>query len=69
MASLAATYHQQGRSKEGEELKVQVLELRKDVLGERYPATLDSMASLAATHHNHIGSFVPWDALVGWHPS
>jgi Tetratricopeptide repeat len=49
MASLAATYHQQGRSDEDETIKV--LELRKEVLGERHPDTIGSMASLAATYH------------------
>jgi len=36
MGDLATTYHQQGRSKEAEEIKVNVLQLRKEVLGERH---------------------------------
>ncbi|SLM38770.1 violaceus kinesin [Lasallia pustulata] len=51
MADLAATYHQQGRSKEAEEIKLEVLELRKEVLGEKHPDTIYSMADLAATYH------------------
>jgi hypothetical protein len=51
MASLAATYHQQGRSREAEEIYVEVLKLRTDVLGEKHPDTIESMASLAATYH------------------
>jgi hypothetical protein len=51
MASLATTYHQQGRSTEAEQIYVDVLELRKEVLGERHPDTIWSMAELAATYH------------------
>ena len=30
---------------------MEVLELRKEVLGEKHPDTIGSMASLAATYH------------------
>jgi hypothetical protein len=49
MANLAATWQQQSRSDEAEELELQVLELRKDVLGEKHPDTITAMANLAAT--------------------
>jgi hypothetical protein len=48
MANLAATYRNQGRWKEAEELEVQVLETRKRVLTE-HPDTLISMHNLAST--------------------
>jgi tetratricopeptide (TPR) repeat protein len=51
MASLAATYHQQGRSDQAEEIFVNILELRKEVLDEKHPDTIKSMASLAAIYH------------------
>ncbi|KAF4473625.1 Nephrocystin-3 [Colletotrichum fructicola Nara gc5] len=52
MASLATTYHSQGRYDEAEKISVEVLELRRDVLGEKHPDTIWSMASLATTYHN-----------------
>ena len=51
MANLATTYHQQGQSKKAEEIKIEVLQLRKEVLGEKHPDTISSMASLAATYY------------------
>jgi Tetratricopeptide repeat len=48
MASLAATYHQQGRSNEAEEINVKVLELRKEVLSEKHSDTIESIAELVA---------------------
>jgi tetratricopeptide (TPR) repeat protein len=51
MASLAATYHMQGRYDEAERSYVEVLELRREVLGEKHPDTIGSMASLAAIYH------------------
>ena len=38
----------QGRSSEDEKISTKVLKLRKEVLGERHPDTIGSMASLAA---------------------
>jgi hypothetical protein len=43
MENLAAMYHDQGRSKEVEEINVEVLELQ-EVLGERHPETIWIMA-------------------------
>jgi|SRR5271156_3997342 len=40
---------QQGRSDASEGLQVQVLELRKAVLGEKHPGTILAMANLAST--------------------
>ena len=52
MANLAATYRNQGRWKEAEELNVGVVETTKRVLGEEHPDTLTSMANLASTYRN-----------------
>ncbi|KAK4207229.1 ankyrin repeat-containing domain protein [Rhypophila decipiens] len=51
MASLATTYHQQGRYAEAEPIYIKVLELRREVLGEKHPYTIRSMADLVATYH------------------
>ena len=50
--NLASTYWNQGRWKEAENLGVQVMEMRKTVLGQEYPSTLISMANLASTYMN-----------------
>ncbi len=42
-------YWEQGQSNEAEGLQVQVLELRKAVLGEEHPDTITAMANLAST--------------------
>jgi hypothetical protein len=52
MANLAATYRNQGRWKEAEELEVQVMQMCKKILGEEHPDTLTSMANLASTYKN-----------------
>ena len=49
IANLAATYRNQGRWKEAEELRVRVMEIRKRVLGEEHPSTLNGMKNLAFT--------------------
>ncbi|KAL2812230.1 Tetratricopeptide repeat-domain-containing protein [Aspergillus cavernicola] len=49
MANLASTYWNQGQWKEAEELGIQVLETRKQVLGPEHPNTLTSMHNLAYT--------------------
>ena len=49
MANLASTYKNQERWKKTEELKVQVMETRKRVLGEEHPETLASINNLAST--------------------
>jgi len=50
MASLAATYRNQGRWAEAEALQMQVMTIRKTKLGENHSDTLSSMANLAATY-------------------
>ena len=52
MVNLAATYRNQGRWKEAEELELQVMETSKRVLSDEHPSTLTSMANLAATYRN-----------------
>jgi Tetratricopeptide repeat len=52
IADLATTYIYQGRSKEAEDLGVQVVDIKKRVLGVEHPDTLTSMANLAATFWN-----------------
>jgi tetratricopeptide (TPR) repeat protein len=42
-------YWEQGRSNEAEQLDVEVLELRKEVLGAKHPHTILAMANLAST--------------------
>ncbi len=42
-------YWEQGRSDEAEQLEVEVLELRKEVLGPKHPDTIRAMANLAST--------------------
>jgi tetratricopeptide (TPR) repeat protein len=46
----AMTLYSDGRWKEAEELYVQVVEIRKRVLGEEHPDTVASLANLAATY-------------------
>ena len=47
--NLASAFWNQGRWKEAEELEVQVMEVRKRVLGQEHPDTLTSMGNLAST--------------------
>ncbi|KAF8535304.1 hypothetical protein BDD12DRAFT_689930, partial [Trichophaea hybrida] len=49
IANLASTYSKQGRWKETEQLRVQVMETRKRVLGLEHPDTLTTMINLAYT--------------------
>jgi hypothetical protein len=49
MNNLARSYSDQGQWEEAKELKLQVLEISKRVLGPEHPATLTSMANLAST--------------------
>ena len=49
LARMGVYYWEQGRSDEAEELEVQVLELRKEVIGEKHPDTITAMANLAST--------------------
>ena len=43
MGNLAATYWNQGRWNEAEQLEVQVMNIRKKLLGAQHPDTLSSM--------------------------
>jgi len=51
LARIGRYHWEEGRSKEAEELEVQVLDLRKSVLGEKHPDTIRAMANLAVTYH------------------
>ena len=50
IASLAATYQNQGHLKEAEELEIKVLEARQRVLGEEHSDTIRAMDSLSVTY-------------------
>jgi tetratricopeptide (TPR) repeat protein len=50
IGNLASTYENQGRWKEAEELEVQVVEMRKRVLGAEHPNTLQVMSNLAVKY-------------------
>ncbi|PPR04731.1 hypothetical protein CVT26_012866 [Gymnopilus dilepis] len=50
MNDLAATFSYQGQPKEAEKLEVEVLEIRRRVLGPEHPNTLRSMHSLGVTY-------------------
>jgi tetratricopeptide (TPR) repeat protein len=49
LAHMSMYYWQQGRSEEAEKLEVEVLELRKSVLGEKHPDTILAMVNLSLT--------------------
>jgi tetratricopeptide (TPR) repeat protein len=51
MADVAWIYAGQGRWSEAEELGLQVLEIREQILGPEHPETLAAMASLATTRY------------------
>ena len=50
MANLATIYSDLGNLKEAEELELQVLDMRKKLLGAEHPDTLLSMGNLARTY-------------------
>ena len=50
MENLATTYSDWRRCNEAEQLEVQVMEIRKKLLGPGHPKTLRSMGTLARTH-------------------
>ena len=50
MGNLARTYSQQGKLNEAEKLEVDVMELRKRLLGAEHPDTSTSMTNLAGTY-------------------
>jgi hypothetical protein len=49
LARMGVYYWWQGQSNEAEQLEVQVLDLRKSVLGEEHPDTITAVANLAVT--------------------
>jgi hypothetical protein len=50
MVNLARTYWNQGRWNEAEKLEIQVIDMRKNLLGAEHPDTLTSMGNLANTY-------------------
>ena len=50
MVNLAATFSNQGKYEEAEELELKVLGVHKKLLGPEHPHTLDSMMNLARTY-------------------
>ena len=52
MANLACTYSDQGKWNEAEQLEVEVLNMRKKLLGAEHPDTLLSMENLARIYAN-----------------
>ncbi|KAM0245503.1 hypothetical protein ACHAP5_005310 [Fusarium lateritium] len=50
MAELGATYYAQGRYTEAQDIAIEVLEARQEVLGE-HPETIRSMADVGVTYH------------------
>lgn len=52
IANLASIYYCQRQWKEAKDLKVQVMEMRKAVLGVEHPDTLKIMDRLASTYSN-----------------
>ena len=50
--TISEVYHNEGRWKEAEELRVRTVETRKRLLREEHPSTLTSMAKLASTYRN-----------------
>lgn len=55
----------QGRSGEAEKIDVNVLQLRKEVLGKRHPDTIQSMADLATTYYQQSRSGETEEIRVG----
>jgi hypothetical protein len=52
MGNLAHIYGSQGRWNEAEQLEIQVMDMRKKLLGAEHPDTLLSMGNLASTYWN-----------------
>ncbi|KAK5987003.1 Nephrocystin-3-like protein [Cladobotryum mycophilum] len=50
--NMAGYFSYKGEWKEAEDLGIQVMDIRKRVLGEEHPSTLTSMANLASTYSN-----------------
>lgn len=62
MANLASTYRNQGRWNEAERLEVEVVELRRKMLGAEHPDTLTSSNDLALIYLEQ-GRFVEAEEL------
>ena len=52
MGNLAITYGNQGRWDEAEQQQIQVMDMKKKLLGAEHPSTLTSMGNLATTYRN-----------------
>ena len=52
MANLANTYANKGKWSEAEQLEIQILDMRKKLLGAEHPNILESMTNLATTFLN-----------------
>ncbi|KID74961.1 Nephrocystin-3 [Metarhizium brunneum] len=63
MARLSLTYHGQGRQPEAETLGLQVMELRKKVLGPEHHHTLTSTSNLASIYYDG-GQFAKAEELL-----
>ncbi|KAJ7755593.1 hypothetical protein B0H14DRAFT_2345597 [Mycena olivaceomarginata] len=50
MSNLARTYSGLGEHQKTKDLKISVLEKRRQILGNTHPDTLDEMSSLASTY-------------------
>jgi aromatic ring-cleaving dioxygenase len=50
MANLAVTYYDQQRYDEAEKLEVDVLNLRREILGDKHPDTILAGENLTATY-------------------
>jgi len=50
MENFAEICRDQGRLKEAQQIKIKVLELRKEILGKTHPDTIESIAGLVATY-------------------
>ena len=51
LGKMGRYYWEEGRSDEAEKLDLQVLDIRKSVVGEKHPDTIVAMANLASTWH------------------
>ena len=51
LAFLTSAYQQQGQYTKAEKIEVEMIQLQKEVLGERHPDTIESMVSLVSIYH------------------
>jgi hypothetical protein len=61
LSKISHYFYSQVRSREKEPVDLEVLALRKEVLGERHPDTIKSMANLATTYYQQGRS-----KIVSW---